>query len=753
MLKKLYLLSVALMVMVGASAWPAPAWGQNDLTLFLTGPAHVDNFPQVEVDLRAISGSSQVVNNLSNSGLSVFEDGKPIKDFRLQAKQDGALQIIFVVDLSQYSNQQVAILGLADLQSAFTTLVTGGYFVDGRDSVQVLERVNSTADQTVAVLPPTQKGVDLTKWAQTFDFKGGHGPTKGLLGVDDAIKAAAGANGARTTAVIYVGYRIDDPPYTVVVNAATGEAQKAKDAHVLVYAFHSGQSGTFYSDAALTTLATNGGGSYVRLTRGNVGTAVAGVYGGLNAMRTVYALTYRSTTATSGPRQVAVVPAGAAADSPQGASTSYDVTIQSPVAAIIAPADGTVIQREVGNNSQTVPVTAKVGSWPDNHPRNITSAQLIVNGLTVQTLHQADKDGIFDFSWNISGINEPGTNATQIEVQMVDELGEEASASTTVNVQVPAQATAPAGGTQTSFCVQHPTDPSCQPPPTPATSSLNWVWVVAGILLLLIVVAAVVVILLIVRQLRKAPEVPAAPAPREVSAETIMVDAGRGAPSGLAQLKITQGPPGMAGTVVTIVRNTTVLGRAPQMADVVFYADEEHSVVSRRHCTLQSDGTSFTITDHSANGTSVNGQRLTRDVPTALDDGDEVMLGGATDALGVRFTFSLLVGKTQLWSAGAMAGAGGMEGATMLSQQAPSAPRAAPAASAAKPARHTTRWLIIGGVALAFLLLLACVIVVVAYLVFSQAGRAAGTGLLPPSSVLAMLGPLARAAAAAIAAV
>jgi hypothetical protein len=750
MLKKLYLLSIMMMVIVGASAWPAPAWGQSDLSFFLTGPAHVDNFPLVEVDLRVVNGSNQAVNNLTNSSLALFENGKPVKDFHLQAKQDGALQIIYVVDLSQYSNQQLAILGLADLQAAFTTLVTGGYFVDGRDTVQVLKRVNSTADQTVEVLPPTQKGVDLTKWAQTFDFKGGVGPTKGLLGVDDAIKKAATANGARTTAVIYVGYRIDDPPSTVLVNAATGEAQKAKDGHVLVYAFHSApQSGGWYGDAALTALATSSGGTYLHLQRGSVGTAVAGVYGGLNAMRTVYGLTYRSTLASSGPRLVAVAPAGAAADSPQAASTSYNVTIQSPVAAITAPADGTVIQREVGSNSQTVRVTAKVSSWPDNHPRNVQSAQLIVNGLTVQTLNQPDKDGVFNFEWNISGINGPGTNATQIEVRLVDELGEEATATATVNVEVPAQATSPAG-TQTSFCVQHPTDPSCQQP-TPAPQSPTWVWVVAGILLLLILVAAAVVVLLIVRQLRKAPEAPAAAPVREVSAETIMVDAGRGQPTALAQLKITQGPPGMAGTVVNLVRTTTVLGRAPQMADVVFYADEEHSVVSRRHCSLQSDGTSFTITDHSANGTSVNGQRLARDVPTALEDGDDVTLGTPSDALGVRFTFSLLVGKTQLWSSSALAGGGMQEGATVLTPSAGPAPGAARAAAAPKAARQTTRWLIIGGVALAFLLLLACLIVLVAYFVFASGGRIPGASMLPTGAEPAVLATIGRAAAAAFA--
>ena len=133
MLKKLYQLSLIAALLLSAAAWPTPASGQSDITLFVATPAHADNFPVVQLDVRAINSSNLVVNNLSNTSLAVYENGKAIQDFQLQAKQDGALQIIFVVDLSQYSSQQLNLVGLADLQAAFTTLVTGGYFVDGRE--------------------------------------------------------------------------------------------------------------------------------------------------------------------------------------------------------------------------------------------------------------------------------------------------------------------------------------------------------------------------------------------------------------------------------------------------------------------------------------------------------------------------------------------------------------------------------------------------------------------------------------------
>jgi len=50
--------------------------------------------------------------------------------------------------------------------------------------------------------------------------------------------------------------------------------------------------------------------------------------------------------------------------------------------------------------------------------------------------------------------------------------------------------------------------------------------------------------------------------------------------------------------------------------------------VSRRHCKLHRQGSTFLIEDvGSANGTFLNGQRLTPYLPHVLKDGDEVQVG------------------------------------------------------------------------------------------------------------------------------
>jgi hypothetical protein len=745
MIKKLCQFGFMVVFVVGLVVWPAPVAGQSDLMLFVTG-VRADAFPEVQVDLRAINGSSQVVNNLTPAGLAVTEAGTAVKDFKLTANNNGAMQLVFVLDLDVY-NQYTYQPGLTELQAAFTTLVTGGYFVDDRDTVQVLARINKNSDQTVELVPATHKGVDLTKWAQGFDFKGGSQRTNALLGVDETIKklAATPNVGAQTTAIIYVGPRIASLPASVAASAATGYAQEAKDAHILLYAFHTGTE----SAGALNTLANGSGGTYVTLQRGSVATTVGGIYGALNAQRAVYTLDFRSTVGTSGKRDIKVYPAGAPANGPQTVTASYNVTVQSPVIKITSPAVGARVMRNPGGGPQKETVTAKVESWPDGHPRELKEGVLTVNGQLVGQLNAPTGDGVYEFQWDISSITQPGEHAMSLQVTVTDELGQQGTDAAMVGVAIPEviveTPTVKPGETAVATpdpCVANPAACKGQ------AAGIPWMWVGLGVGLLLVIVAALVALIVVITRMRR-PAVAAAPvrAPEETGSETIMVESRPQVT--LAQIKIMQGPPDMMGRTIDISRRTTVLGRAPQGADIVFYADDDRSVISRRHCTLDCDGFMFTLTDHSANGTSINGVRLQRDVPTQLDDGAEVLLGGMADQLGVRFTFSNMIGKTQVWSPGGMpAGAPAGEGATMLKADMAAVRGAAAARPPAAPAPkgRVAPWMIIVGLVAVLVLLLACGgVVAVAWYLLSGPGsqtpmliKPALTFTLPPTLTVAL---------------
>lgn len=78
---------------------------------------------------------------------------------------------------------------------------------------------------------------------------------------------------------------------------------------------------------------------------------------------------------------------------------------------------------------------------------------------------------------------------------------------------------------------------------------------------------------------------------------------------------------------------TVVVGRADAatsfMPDVDLSSLDTERSLSRRHAVLCRDGDAFTLTEgpRVANGTAVNGTRLTPGQPTPLTDGDEVSFG------------------------------------------------------------------------------------------------------------------------------
>jgi pSer/pThr/pTyr-binding forkhead associated (FHA) protein len=118
----------------------------------------------------------------------------------------------------------------------------------------------------------------------------------------------------------------------------------------------------------------------------------------------------------------------------------------------------------------------------------------------------------------------------------------------------------------------------------------------------------------------------------------------------LATIFVLQGPPGLINQPIQVTRTRMVLGRDPKSSDVTFYPGEPSSV-SRVHAVLEYDQTrGFSITDKaSANGTRVNGRRLTVETPQSMRDGDEVVLGDLAKR-GVKLRFAL--GKGARWSGG-----------------------------------------------------------------------------------------------------
>jgi len=601
---------------LGLLASASPSVAQGGSTFFVTS-VDAGQFPQIQFELRAVDLNNQVVTNLNSANVSVYENGQLVPKIELTPRTDGPLNLIFVIDQGSINNYQA--FGLNNLRQAITTLITGSFFTDGKDTVQVLGRQNINSDQTVTLLPATHLGSDVTTWAANFNFARGSGPTKGLLGVDEAINTMAQlvpVPGSQTAAIILVTRYIQDPNVQVATTAAQNTAATAKQKYISVYVFHTDKS----NQQPLQALASGATGQYIALERTTVPTLVSAVYQALNAQRVVYTVSYRSALSDSGVRHITINSAEAPT---AGVAGSYEATVLPPTVSLTQPTLNTTIQRTATRDSDGVltydnnelKVTADI-TWPEKtQPRAIQSAELYLDGVLQPTSDSELSDSSVQLTWDLSKLIEPGQRSAKLELRVKDELNVEAIGETTINLDIPT------------------------PPPTgPSQTTLL---LIGGVLLLACCGLGLVVIVIgVIAFVRR-------PVETREQAQKIMSDVQNTmivAPSqekGAAVLKVLEGPPGLIGETFPLSKPVTIIGRNPQAAHIVFYPTDATSV-SRVHCTIRLAGKYIILTDNnSSNGTRINGKQVKPNEPVQLRDGDEILLGDLAK-LGVKLKLSLV---------------------------------------------------------------------------------------------------------------
>lgn len=611
----------ALVCLVGGSARATAQTGAP--TFFITN-VDASAFPQVTFTLRAVNESNQTVAGL-NSALTVYENGQPAQEAQVTSHDDAPVVYLFVVD--QGRNTNYSGFGLNSVRQIFSTLVDGGYFVDGRDTVQVTVRENVNSDGTEIRLPATHSRDEFLNWVATYPFeRRSNAATRGLEGVGDALTEAAklvDPPGSGTLAVIFLTRRIEEPANTVAVQAAENWAKQAAASHISIYTFHTENNPT--SRQPLETLAQGSSGQYVTLNRNNVPTLVGAAYQAISAQRVYYTVAYTSTLATEEPRIVTV---NSAEPPSVGVAGQYQVSVQPPAVSIESPAAGETFTRELQNGvypSLRVEVAAGV-SWADGHPRPLTAAQLFVNGDLKDTTELTAGAERIAFTADLSDIANIGANPVEIEVRVSDALGLEGAAKVEVTVQVAAPPT--------------PT-PSPSPTATPSLSSGTTLGFVVGGLVcggvVILIALAGAVIFFLRRRPAPAPP-PAAAAPPQ---ETVIVGHRE---TILATITILEGPPDRLNVPIPLTKPVSILGRNPEAADVTFFANEESSV-SRVHCAIQQEADkTFRLVDKgSTSGTTLNGKPAPPDTPIPLADGDEIVIGNLSRR-GVRLRFNLVKG-------------------------------------------------------------------------------------------------------------
>jgi len=286
-----------------------------------------------------------------------------------------------------------------------------------------------------------------------------------------------------------------------------------------------------------------------------------------------------------------------------GDSTTISIAATSPTIEIdLPPEDRQLI---LDNLDKPVKLTLlTVVSWFDGEDRELTSAQLLVNGIAIQEI---DVDDIDRFKAEIDNLSY-GPNTIQIAVE--DELGQKA---TSPPITLSVSATASGSSEETS---------------NGTTAGTRVVNVILGCLIVSFLLVLLTLILYIIYR-RRSPDrrrqtgdTGSSPAPDPDQAgrpEPGAMSAATGTPYLEVLTSVTRMPPSIN---LTAVEHR--IGRNPKEADIVF---ENDITVSRLHSTILLEGSDYRIYDKDSTSlTLVNGQKVPG-FGYQLMDGDEIRLG------------------------------------------------------------------------------------------------------------------------------
>jgi hypothetical protein len=606
----------------------------DETRLFLITDLNAEAFPEIQVNFRVVDSYGKTITDIDKDEISLYENNQPITDFRMIQYNDAPINIIYVIDLGQYTNYNA--FGLEYIRRALTFPFLNGYFQDGKDTVQLLGRANDgQLPQTIALFDSSNDGGTFLSYMNSMSFNPSSGLSDALRGIEDALGEMTSLDslGDSSTSLVFLTHLLD----TLSDEEATAFAEQlvllAREKRVPIFIFQTRIGGG--DTQALSLLAQETGGEYLRLMKNqDQRDDFKRIFEEITNQRTHYSLTYRTMSSQSDNRKVSIGPAG----SPIEQTTSsmlFAVDVLPPNIEILPPADDTTFTIEMFFESdhtisfqpETLSITAQLTNWPDGYPRHITQATLLVNDEPVETIETAPTDTIFDFNWNIEGFHDEGSFPIPFKVLVVDELGME-SASDPLVVNLEFFFMKP---TLLQSCLADPIGPPC------LTSFMLPLLVV----LTLIVIAAIIFFFFLRRRSREAALQDALGTPRE----TVLVPGKKEKVPGevLAKLKVLEGPPQMQGHDLEILDYVTHLGRDPDHSTISFFP-EGNTSISGKHCTLQLYSGTFYITDnHSLNGTILNDELLEPDKPYELKDGDVIELGDLS-VRGVKLKLTILKG-------------------------------------------------------------------------------------------------------------
>ncbi len=598
------------LLVLGMASIPGGASSQPDSQPIQITKVITDEFPLVRVQLAAWEAAGSLIVLIPNQNLRVSEDGVPLEVISVDPVDVG-IRLAFVIDPGDgIRNTGVGLRKVYEIASGYleTFLVGRPWMMAGVDEVTVLVQ---EGDATELVSPMTSDPGLVSQQIATYqppsDSSFGVPPQAGAFtrtglrrGLDELQFAPGSSDKPQALVLFTPGMRAD----------TSDIAERAIEAGIPIYVVMARDESTTFWDVALRPLAEITGGEFAT----HYGTGgLEPLFESLTLRRQQLHITYRSTSAAAGLRQVLVEIDSSSG--PLSASGQFSVELGPPQVEVVSPAPGAVINRQAVEQSDDpslaeptfVTVVAEV-AFPDGHPRQLGQAQLLIDG-TPSGQGQV-VEGRTEITWDIRGYQEGSQTPVTLQVVLDDELG------------------MPGQSTPRTISINYiaPTGPN----------PLDRVLLFVSLGVALAALGAAVFLFLnrerVLPALQQAGESMSGFVERVTGRRTALV-----AKAYLVPLEGFDEPPQRSYEIY----GTTAIGRSRKHADLLFHIHDEDSALSRLHCTILDEDDHFAVRDEdSTNGTLVNGEKITPLESVRLHDGDTLDVA-PIERGGLRFLFQL----------------------------------------------------------------------------------------------------------------
>lgn len=584
-------------------------------------------FPEMKLQLLAAADDGTPLTDFST--LQLTENGNPIASFETSPITQG-IETVFVIDANATINQRDTGATLNRREQVRDSIVA---FAQQNMNPSQLDRIHllvpNAASDAPEFLTEDTGAVFANELINKINFYVPTAPKATPLNemMLAAIDKLAASDGQRYRAIILFtdGGSLDDQ---LAYEALISEAQ----AHnITFYGFILGSRADANEIENVDNLTQPTGGLTLHMPAPADSTPL---FLALASFSQQTQINYRSTLANSGNHTIAVTLNG------QTSETVTNLTVEPPSVQILLDNSQPIIR--VAPNADTPleemePLNQLVAvqvSWPDNHPRQIAAASLLINGVEQELIESPTlgEDNRLEFTWNISGLDAGAYDLTIVVADELNLTGQSDPLSFNVEIERPESA-APDEVVETNpdTEVTNTNNAAANEETTENGSFLSENAGLIGIILGVLAIGfAVFLIILAFILMRRRGSEPAAASPQVASpiptidnadATQILMPA-FAVPKASATLEPLEyasehrQPIVLAGSDITI-------GRDPAHAKIVF----NDKSVSRLHARIRLDQGKYVLIDEgSASGTYVNFERVGF-TPQQLKDSDDVHIG------------------------------------------------------------------------------------------------------------------------------